>query len=181
MSNAMTRNIIIIAVVAVLAIAAVIAIPQLLNGSADEDGTEASATQDEDSDGGTSGDAADQTATDDKDAPSTASRSSDPELLAGVQVAARAANAQAPMRIDEITTMTSATAVGNRIVYRYDVSQQIPRGQINAMRDTIAQQNQRAVCSNPQVRQIIDRGAEIEYAYYGPGDQLLFSTPITGC
>ncbi|NNC72799.1 MAG: hypothetical protein HKN78_07970 [Sphingomonadaceae bacterium] len=181
MSNAMTRNIIIIAVVAILVIAAVIAIPQLLNGPADEDGTEASATQAEDSDGGTSSDVADQAAADNKDAPSTASRSSDPELIAGVQVAARAANAQAPMRIDEITTMTSATAVGNRIVYRYDVSQRLPRGQINAMRDTIAQQNQRAVCSNAQVRQIIDRGAEIEYAYYGPGDQLLFSTPITSC
>ncbi len=183
MSNTKIRNIIIIAVIAILAIAAILALPQLLNPSSEDD--EAVAEQEEgdagDSDENENGsDSADRDSGDKDD--SQASRGPvDPELAAAVQVAARAANAQAPMRIDQITTMTGATARGVRIIYRYEVSRPIPQQQVDAMRDRIAELNARSVCSRQEIRQIIDRGAEIEYAYYGPGDQFLFSTPILSC
>ena len=105
----------------------------------------------------------------------------DPDITVLLETAAAQVNAEAPIRIDEVTTLTRATTRANRIRYRYEVSGTISADRIAANRESMAAATRRDVCRNAQDREIIDAGAQIEFAYYGPGDAYYFSTEVRGC
>lgn len=181
----MNKNIIIIAGAAVTAFLAVLLIPRLLDSGEDEVpvATESSNSSDDAASADGSGSTG---STDDKEqataspAPPPAS-GSNPVLEAQLVEAVRQVNAGGPVVIDEFTTMASARAQGNRIVYRYEISQELSAAQIAQFRQFASTQNQQTICTRPETRQLIDIGGEIEYAYFGPGNRYLFNTAITGC
>lgn len=177
----MNKNIIIIIGAAVTAFLAVLLVPRLLDS--DDDVTDTSASSQAAGDSGSAG--SDGSATDDeKDEPaaSTQSRSgSNPVLEAQLEEAVRQVNAGGPIVIDEFTTMTSARAQGNRILYRYEISENLNAAQVSSFQQYASSQNQQTICTRTETRQLIDMGGEIEYVYYGPGNRYLFSTAITGC
>lgn len=177
----MNKNIIIIIGAAVTAFLAVLLIPRLLDSDDDASDTPASSQAAGDSgSAGSDGSASD----DEKDEPaaSTPSRSgSNPVLEAQLEEAVRQVNAGGPIVIDEFTTMTSARAQGNRILYRYEISENLNAAQVSSFQQYASSQNQQTICTRTETRQLIDMGGEIEYVYYGPGNRYLFSTAITGC
>lgn len=186
----MNRNIIIIVAAAVVAFLAVLLIPRMLDDSASTGGDEAeAAAEDGSGEAGTgsvgsdgTGQAADAGGKDSAGGmPLRNPRQASPELAGQLAEAARQVNAGGPVTIDELTTMTAAESEGNRIRYRYEISQQLDANQVQSFRQFASQQNQQAICSRAETRQLIDMGGEIEYAYYGPGDNFLFSTPIVTC
>ncbi|MEQ9661536.1 MAG: hypothetical protein RLN87_03210 [Parasphingopyxis sp.] len=105
----------------------------------------------------------------------------DPDLAALLDNAAEQINAEAPIRIDEITTLTRARARGRRIRYRYDVAQEVPADRLEANRARMTETTRRDVCSNATDREIIEAGAEVEFAYYGPDGDHYFSTVVDRC
>lgn len=108
-------------------------------------------------------------------------RLNDDDLEALLATAAEQINAEVPIRIDAITTLTRATTHGHRIRYRYDISEPVSPSRLRANRDQMVETTRRNVCRNATDREIIDAGAEIEFAYYGPGNTYYFSTPVTDC
>jgi hypothetical protein len=179
----MNRNIVIIAVLAVTAFVAVIAIPRLLDND-DAPGTgdrETVAGEKVEVGTGTDSGAGQSPQAEAPRTPQGNQAAVSPMLASQLAEAARQVNAGVPVAIDQITTLTRAEAVGNRIRYRYEVSQAMSPAQIQQMRQNIAAMNQQNICSRPDARQLIELGGEIEYAYYGPGGDFWFSTPITGC
>jgi hypothetical protein len=177
----MVKNIAIIAGIALAAFLAVIAIPLLI----DTDDSVVSAR----SEGGESDTAERSSSGARADASDAASSNSGPRnprqpaaaLEAQLQIAAQQVNAGGPVVIDSITTMTSAQARGNRIRYRYEVSQQMAAAQIRQLETNIGTMNQQTICGRADARQLIELGGEIEYAYYGPSGDLWFTTPIVDC
>jgi hypothetical protein len=178
----MNKNIIIIAVAAIVAFLAVLLIPRLLDRDAEEAPSSVASS-------GTAGETGSAESTspapeDDKDdsaPPATNSRSANPILEAQLAQAVRQVNAEVPIVIDELTTMTAARGQGTRIQYRYEISTEFSSSQIAQFRQYASNQNQQTICARPETRRLIDLGGEIEYVYYGPGDRYLFSTAITGC
>lgn len=176
----MNRNILIIAAAAIVVFLAVLLIPRLLDGDTDDTPV---AEADSAADSG-SAESAGGSADDGKDEPAQAAtnpRPLNPGLEAGLAEAVRQINTQVPITIDELTTVTAARLQGRRIQYRYEVSQQFNDAQIAQFRQYATTQNQQSICGTAETRSLIDLGGEIEYAYYGPGNRHLFSTPITNC
>ncbi len=175
----MNKNILIIAAAAVVAFLAVLLIPRLLDRDTDEDPT---STVSSDS-GSQQTETAGSSSEDDKDEPQPANnaRAANPGLEAGLAEAVRQINTQVPITIDELTTVTAARLQGRRIQYRYEISTEFSAAQIAQFRQFALTQNQQSICGTSETRQLIELGGEIEYAYYGPGDRYLFSTPITSC
>lgn len=95
--------------------------------------------------------------------------------------AARQINAEAPIAIDAMTSLTAAESSANRITYRYEVSRQLSAPQVARFRELAGSDTRRAICAREETRALIDDGGEIEYAYFGPSDAYLFSTTITDC
>ncbi len=191
----MNRNIIIIIVAALVAFGAVLLIPRLLDSSSDDGEEQVAEAPEDDNRDGDSGSARSNTddgdeqtadAGDKPDGPSANSggsnpRPANPALAAQLQAAARQVNAGGPVRIDELTTMASASAQGNRIRYRYQVSRTLSSDQVASFRQFASTQNPQTICGRDITRQLIEMGGEIEYAYFGPGNAFLFSTPIVDC
>jgi hypothetical protein len=174
----MNKNIVIIVVAAVVAFLAVLAIPRLLDGGEDDAPVEVADAEDS-----ASSSAAPQSEAE-KDEPRPAppaGRRSNPQLAQQIAEAARQVNANGPVVIDELTTMTAAQSRGNRIRYRYELSRELSPDQANSFRDFASRTNQQTICNRDETRRLIDMGGEIEYVYYGPGDTFLFSTPIVRC
>ena len=182
----MNKNIIIIIGAAVTAFLAVLLIPRLLDS--DDDVSDTPASEQAAGDTGSAGSAGsassdDSSGDDGKDEAdaSTSSGGSNPVLEAQLQEAVRQVNAGGPIVIDEFTTMTSARAQGNRILYRYEISENLNAAQVSSFQQYASTQNQQTICTRTETRQLIDMGGEIEYVYFGPGNRYLFSTAITGC
>ncbi|WP_299324298.1 hypothetical protein [Parasphingopyxis sp.] len=180
----MNKNIIIIIGAAVAAFLAVLLIPRLLDSGEDEAPATAESS-DNGGDSGSTGSAGSASSSgDDKDDPAQSARSargSNPVLEAQLAEAVRQVNAGGPVVIDEFTTMTSARAQGNRILYRYEISRNLNATQVSQFQQYASNQNQQTICRRPETRQLIDIGGEIEYVYFGPGNRFLFSTAITSC
>ncbi|MGJ8536207.1 MAG: hypothetical protein ACSHW2_03575 [Parasphingopyxis sp.] len=173
----MNRNILIIAAAAIVVFLAVLLIPRLLDRDAEEAPTRtASSESSEETDRSSSADDKDEPA-----APVADARPANSGLEAGLAEAARQINAQVPISIDELTTVTAARVQGSRIQYRYELSREFSAAQIAQFRQFASTQNPESICGNAETRSLINLGGEIEYVYYGPGDRYLFSTPITSC
>lgn len=173
----MNRNILIIAAAAIVVFLAVLLIPRLLDRDAEEaPARTASSEFSEETDRSSSADDKDEPA-----APVADARPANPGLEAGLAEAARQINAQVPISIDELTTVTAARVQGSRIQYRYELSREFSAAQIAQFRQFASTQNPESICGNAETRSLINLGGEIEYVYYGPGDRYLFSTPITSC
>lgn len=178
----MNKNIIIIIGAAVAAFLAVLLIPRLLDS--DDSAPETTASSDAAGETGSASSADSASSDEGKDEPAASAPSSsesNPVLEAQLQEAVRQVNAGGPVVIDEFTTMTSARAQGNRILYRYEISQELNAAQVSQFQQYASNQNQQTICTRPETRQLIDIGGEIEYVYFGPGNRFLFATAITGC
>lgn len=103
------------------------------------------------------------------------------ELPARLAEAARLVNAAGPTRIDELTMMTSATAAGNRIVYRYEIARRLTPQQEASFRELATSTNRGVLCTREEARTLLGMGGEVEYVYFDPTGRRLFSTPITSC
>lgn len=103
------------------------------------------------------------------------------DIEAQLQIAVAEVNAQAPIRIDPLTEMTGARAEGRRLIYRYEIARELTDQQAADFENLASRQNRETLCANPQSRQLFDLGAEVEYVYFDPSGDRLFSTPITGC
>lgn len=175
----MNKNIIIIAVAAIAAFMAVLLIPRLLERDVvAEPREEAESTSTAET-----GSAGSRESSDDQQQAAAPAQSGGTNTILEAQLAeaVRQVNAGGPIVIDEMTTMTAARSQGTRIQYRYEISRELNAAQVRQFQNIATNQNQRAICTRPETRQLIDLGGEIEYVYYGPGNRFLFSTPIVGC
>lgn len=178
----MNRNILIIVAVAIVVFLAVLLIPRLLDRESDE-APAPIASSDSAGETGSAGRVG-SSAEDDKDEPTRPAnnpRAANLTLEAGLAEAVRQINAEVPIAIDELTTVTAARVQGSRIQYRYEISTEYSAAQIAQFRQYASTQNRQSICGNSETRSLIELGGEIEYVYYGPGDRYLFSTPITSC
>lgn len=179
----MVRNIAIIIGIAVVAFLAVIGLPRLFNDEGASGGGDRETASSESTDSGQR--ATGSSSGSDVQASSSGGqrnpRAASPMLASQLAEAARQVNASGPVRIDDITRLNGAEARGNRIRYRYEVSEQMSAAQIEMLERNISSMNQNTICSRPDARQLIELGGEIEYAYYGPRGDLWFTTPIVDC
>ena len=176
----MNKNIIIIVVAALAAFMAVLLIPRLLERDVEAEPLSESSRA-EAPETGSAGSQSSGPAQPRNSAPATSNRAPNPLLEAQLAEAVRQVNATTPITIDEMTTMTAARSQGIRIQYRYELSTQLNADQVRQFEQFASRQNQQTICSRTDTRELIDLGGEIEYMYYGPGNQFLFSTPIVGC
>lgn len=103
------------------------------------------------------------------------------DLAAQLADGARQINAGGPIRLDEMTMMTSASSAGNRITYRLEFSRRLTPREAASLRELAASSNRSTLCAREVTREWIAMGAEVEYEYFDPTGQRLFSTPVTGC
>ncbi|MBC7985393.1 MAG: hypothetical protein H7X93_01795 [Sphingomonadaceae bacterium] len=104
-----------------------------------------------------------------------------PTLADQLADGARQINAGGPIRLDEMTMMTSASSAGSRITYRVEFSRRLTPRQAASLRELAASSNRSALCAREVTREWIAMGAEVEYAYFDPTGRRLFSTPVTSC
>ena len=99
--------------------------------------------------------------------------SSRPQVEFQLRMAAEALNRRAPMRVDEVTTLTGATSRGSEFTYQYTLSQDIPSDRIEEARQTLEREIGPRFCSDPGMRQMVSAGAVISADYRDPsGDHI---------
>jgi hypothetical protein len=85
---------------------------------------------------------------------------------------------QCPQQIDSVTTMVASTALGDKIIVHMQVDHEAIKNldegtgifddkakAAELLSPTLAHQNALALCSNPEVKPIIDQGLKYEYLY----------------
>ncbi len=177
----MTRNIAMIAGAAVAAFLLAFFLPGMIGG-----GDEADPVAEPDQAASVerqreTQDSAEQTEAPAASRPARQPGSADPALALELAEAARQVNAAGPTPIDPVTTMVGAEANGIVLEYRYQLTRPIPADQIDRARQSMGQSIAAQVCSSPDVRPYIDRGAALRYAYYAADGRFLFRTPPIAC
>lgn len=86
-----------------------------------------------------------------------------------LRMAAEALNARAPLRVDEVTTLTGATARGTDFTYQYALSQDIPTERIGEARQALERDIGPRLCADPGMSQAVRAGAVISADYRDPG------------
>ena len=103
-----------------------------------------------------------------------------PELAREIAAAATQLDAQAPMQVDDITTLTGVSSNGTEIVYDMAISQDVPTGQIDQLRQAAQSGNQTNLCADSRSGDLIRMGATMTHRYVDPsGDR--FETRVSTC
>lgn len=100
------------------------------------------------------------------------------ELAAALASAATEINAQAPIQLDEITTLVSADASGTNLTYTNKVSvsaEALGSDFEEARREDLKD----FVCGNKDMMITIDHGGSFTYKYIGNNEELIASIDIT--
>ena len=83
-------------------------------------------------------------------------------------------NRQAPIRVDEVTTLTGATARGTHLTYRYALTTDVPADQLAEARAVLHREIGPRFCADPEMRRIVAAGGVISADYRdGSGDHVL--------
>lgn len=87
--------------------------------------------------------------------------------------AAQLINRRAPIRVDEITTLTGATAHGTQFTYQYTLTEDVATEQLEEARQTLQREIGSRVCADRDMGQAIRDGAVISADYRdASGDHL---------
>jgi hypothetical protein len=82
-------------------------------------------------------------------------------------------NRRVPIRVDPVTTLTGATAEGNRVTYRYTISEDIPTERIAEAQRLLQQDIGSRLCAEPDMARAMREGAIIAADYRdASGDQI---------
>lgn len=74
-------------------------------------------------------------------------------------------NGKAPLELDEVTTLVSATARGEQLTFLYDVEAYQEQVDKASFKQTMHRANQSSVCAQPLVPMLISAGATYRYVY----------------
>ena len=90
--------------------------------------------------------------------------------------AAALINRRAPIRVDEVTMLTGASAEGSRLTYRYTISEDIPTDRIPEAQRLLQRDVGTRLCTDPNMGRAVREGAVISADYRDPsGDQIHIS------
>jgi hypothetical protein len=93
-----------------------------------------------------------------------------------LQMAAQVINQRAPIRVDEVTTLTGATARGTDFTYNYTLSQDIPSDRIAEARQALERDIGPRLCADRGMSEAVRGGAVISADYRDPsGDHIRVS------
>jgi hypothetical protein len=87
--------------------------------------------------------------------------------------AAELINRRAPIRVDEVTTLTGARAEGSLFTYQYSLSEDIPTERIREAEQLLQRDIGARLCADPNMGRAVREGAVISADYRDPsGDRL---------
>ena len=101
-------------------------------------------------------------------------------LKRGLDEAARAIREQAPIQVDESTTLVGALSSGREITYLYTLSFDIPPESLGEAEAELQEQNQQRVCSEERTRELISAGGAMSANYNDESGDIL-RTRVTSC
>ena len=97
----------------------------------------------------------------------------DTPLAANLRAAAKQIRAQAPIKVDPITSLIGAGAIGDTIIYTMSLSVDIPTSQIAATQARLQALDTNRICGEAETRKLIDAGGKMRWIYTDTsGDQL---------
>ncbi len=95
-----------------------------------------------------------------------------------LRMAAQLINQRGSIRVDEITTLTGATARGTDFTYQYSLSRDIPSDRIEEARAVLERDVGAALCRDPNMRRALTDGASIAADYRdSSGDHIVGQVP----
>ena len=86
-------------------------------------------------------------------------------LTAGIQKAVEQIRSQAPIHVDEITTLRDAMAAGKEIVYIMELNTDLSVSEVAAVQRQLQEQNAKNVCSNESTRKLVAIGGRMTWQY----------------
>jgi hypothetical protein len=90
-----------------------------------------------------------------------------------LKIGAETLNRSVPQRVDDVTTLTGARAQGTEFTYLYSLNQEIPPERMQATQADIERVIKPRLCADPNLRNVVDRGATISAEYSDPsGDRI---------
>lgn len=104
----------------------------------------------------------------------------DEALVKGIENAAQQIRKQAPIHVDDVTTLRDAMASGKQIIYIMEVNSEIPAEDISAAKADIEQQNRSRSCSEESTRKLISLGGVMTWQYTLKNDQM-FKVSVSSC
>lgn len=94
--------------------------------------------------------------------------------------AARQLNAQTPIRVDELSSVTAVSAEGTQLTYHMQV--QVDAAAVTAaQRDGVAQATRNNVCGLEQMRRTMTNGGSYRYVWTDQAGTEITRTVIAGC
>ncbi|HEX8528042.1 hypothetical protein [Allosphingosinicella sp.] len=96
-----------------------------------------------------------------------------PSLQSEIESGVAQVQAQLPIRLDDLTTVTGVSSTGTRILFSGRISEDIPTAEIPAAQADAQQAVRQILCDNPDNRALIGRGAIMAYRIVDPsGDRI---------
>lgn len=101
-------------------------------------------------------------------------------LSAQLAEGARKLNASAPLRVDELTTLISAEADGDKLVYNYRLGQAARNIDTKRLRKEQHRVLSDRVCNDRNTKYILDAGGELIFNYRDAKEAPILSISMTG-
>jgi hypothetical protein len=106
--------------------------------------------------------------------------SNDSALAARLSMAAKQISTRAPIKLDATTTLNSAAAAGDTIIYTMSLSIDIPRTKIATAQARLQAADTARVCAGADTRKLIGAGGKMRWIYTDlSGDR--FQTNLSRC
>ncbi len=98
--------------------------------------------------------------------------SQDSALAVNLRAAADQIRAQAPIKVDAMTTLNGAASIGDTIIYTMTLAQDVPTAQLPVAQAWAQRTVTKRACADPEVRKLIDEGGKMRWIYTDvTGDQ----------
>ena len=95
-----------------------------------------------------------------------------------LKVGLKEANLSLPLKIDDYTLMTGATAVGDTILYRFTITNIPDDFNINNLGAAMKPITINQVCTTPAIKKFIDLDAKLNYSYYDEKGIFIFEHTV---
>ncbi|MEP6889955.1 MAG: hypothetical protein ABI955_04575 [Nitrospirota bacterium] len=84
-----------------------------------------------------------------------------------------------PMMVSAEVQATSVAALGNRIMYKYNIKKPAKQIDTSRLRKEHYENSVNAMCSNPGTVNLLKQGAVVMYQFYDSGNTFLFEMSVT--